>query len=184
MRSGLHATLAGFVLGLLVPATPIQRRVAASAGPSTGAVSPLMRLETALHPWTSNLIVPVFALANAGVTLTGSTVAGTLTGAVFVAVLVARVVGKAVGVPLGAVAATTTGIGRSHPGLGSRELLALGAAAGVGFTVPLLVIGLAFGAGPLADQARAGLLGASVVAAAAGAIAMAFARRRAAAGRR
>jgi Na+/H+ antiporter NhaA len=176
MRSGLHATLAGFVLGLLVPATPFHRGAAAGTGPSGGVASPLTRLETGLHPWTSNLIVPVFALANAGVTLTGSTLTATLTGAVFVAVLVARVIGKAVGVPLGAFAATATGIGRAQPGLGSRELLALGSAAGVGFTVPLLVIELAFGNGQLADQARAGLLAGSVVAAASGAMAMAFAR--------
>jgi NhaA family Na+:H+ antiporter len=205
MRSGLHATLAGFVLGLLVPATPFQRPAAVSAAAhrvadetvdhpdppdadaeawlslaalSRQAVSPLVLLETGLHPWTSNLIVPAFALANAGVTLTRSNVAATLTGAVFVAVLVARVLGKTAGIPLGAFAATRSGIGRRQPGIGVPELLALGGAAGMGFTVPLLVIELAFGAGPLEDQAKAGVLAASVVAAAVGAVLMAFARRR------
>jgi NhaA family Na+:H+ antiporter len=203
-RSGLHATLAGFVLGLLVPSIPFQRPAAVSAEAhrvadqtvdhpdppdadaeawmslaalSRQAVSPLARLEAALHPWTSNLIVPVFALANAGVTLTASNLSGPLTGVVFAGVLAARVIGKTAGVPLGAVVATGTGIGRVQPGMGGRELLALGAAAGVGFTVPLLVIQLAFGTDPSADQARAGLLAASVVAAGAAAVLMALARR-------
>jgi NhaA family Na+:H+ antiporter len=195
MRAGVHATIVGFAIGLVVPATPFQRPAAVSAeahrvadetvdhpdppdadadawlrlaGLSRQAVSPLRRLETALHPWTSNLVVPLFALSNAGVTLSLATLSAALTAPVFLGVLVGRVLGKAVGIPLGARIGTGRRLGTMPPGLGWFDLIALGGAGGVGFTVSLFVVELAFPPGSMADQAKLGLLVGSVAAAALG----------------
>lgn len=204
MRSGVHASLAGFAIGLLVPATPFQRPAAVSAeahrvadetvddpeppdadaaawlglaGLSRQAVSPLTRLEAALHPWTSNAIVPLFALANAGVTVTGGRLWATLTGAVCVGIIVGRVVGKLMGLPTGALAAVGFRPSRLPGHIRPGHLLGLGGAAGVGFTVPLLVVELALPQGVLADQARLGLLVGTALSALLGAVLMARAGR-------
>ncbi len=205
MRSGMHATLAGFAIGIIVPATPFQRPAAVSAEAhrvanetvdrpdppdadadawlglamlSRQAVSPLRRLEAALHPWTSNLVVPLFALANAGVILSIASLKAALVAPVFLGVVVARVLGKAVGIPLGARLGTVRGVGHMPPALRWMDVIALGGAAGVGFTVSLFVVELAFPPGELADQAKLALLVGSVVAAVVGTILMAVARRR------
>jgi Na+:H+ antiporter, NhaA family len=190
-ESGVHPTIAGVALGFLTPAVPFQRPRAVSeeavrtaertedepnppdadapqwlrlAWLSREAVSPLARVEDALHPWTSYIVVPLFAFANAGVRLTGGALADAVTSRVTLGVFVALVVGKVVGVVGASRLAIATRIGRLPDGVGGRELVGTAAVAGIGFTVSLFIADLAFDDPALVTDAKVGILAASVVA--------------------
>lgn len=152
--SGIHATIAGVLLGLLTPAGP---------GPD-GAVAPLVRLEERFHPWTSYAIVPAFAFANAGIHLSASAFADALSSPVTLGVLLGLVVGKVVGISLATWIAVRSGLGRLPDAVGWRGIIGAAAVAGIGFTVALFVAELAFSDPAVADRARVGILLASVVA--------------------
>jgi NhaA family Na+:H+ antiporter len=164
-RSGVHATIAGVVMGLLTPAlarTPDEE-------------PPAERLEHLLHPWTGFLIVPVFALVNAGIELQRSALDPT--NRVTAGVVVGLVVGKAVGIGGFAWLAIRLGLGVLPDGVRTVQLAGAALLAGIGFTVSLFVTGLAFGEGALATDAKVGVLVASVVAAAAGSAVLVIAGR-------
>lgn len=187
--SGVHATIAGVVLGLLTPAVPFQPLEATQAAAETlqaweglsveemrrvswlvrEAVPVTDRMEDLLHPWTSYVIVPVFALANAGVELRhGFSGAGTR---ILLGVAVGLVVGKAIGVTGASWLVIRSGLAPLPDGVRWRQLAGVGALAGIGFTMSLFMTDLAFrgaGAAAFADHAKVGILLASVVAAAAG----------------
>jgi NhaA family Na+:H+ antiporter len=209
LQSGVHATIAGVALGLLTPARPFQhpdpvseiaRRVAdetaddpdppdadadhwlALAGLSREAVSPLVRLEHLLHPWTTRVIIPVFALANAGVSLSGEGLAGALSSSVVGGVVAGLVLGKPLGITLAAWLGSRTGLLRIPPGVRWSHVVGVSAVAGVGFTVSLFIADLAFTEPELAQAARTGILAASVAAALLGAIVLGLTARRRAAG--
>jgi NhaA family Na+:H+ antiporter len=184
-RSGVHATIAGVVMGLLTPAGPFpDRRAAGTLGgshedrpgartaglgevPSAPAeVPPTDRLIALLHPWTSYVVVPLFALANAGIEIRGDSLSGA--GPVLAGVVVGLVVGKVAGITGAVWLATRTGLARLPEGVSWAQLVGAAALAGIGFTVSLFVAGLAFDASAPADDARTGILVASVLAAAAG----------------
>ena len=194
-ESGVHATIAGVVLGLLTPSVPFQRpdavsreahRVAdetlddpdppdADAGQwlmlaslSRETVSPLARMESLLHPWTSFAIVPLFALANAGVYLSGATLREAVISPISLGVILGLILGKTVGITGATWIATRTGIGSLPAGVGWSQLAGAAIVAGIGFTVSLFVADLAFGFGPLLDVAKIGILAASTLAGAAG----------------
>jgi NhaA family Na+:H+ antiporter len=154
-ESGVHATIAGVGLGLLTPAGAFRGRPV------------LDQLEHRLHPWTSFLIVPVFALANAGVPLGRDALHIAASSPITWGIATGLVAGKIVGV----VAVTAIGsrlrLGRLPDGVRFRHILGLGAVAGIGFTVSLFVAELSF-AGASLDEAKIGILGASVFAAAIG----------------
>ena len=198
-RAGIHPTIAGVVLGLLTPATPFQRPAAVSeearrtaeetsdhpepvdgdarwwmrlAWLSREAVSPLARTEHALLPWTSFVILPIFALANAGVSLSPSVLSDSITAPVAVGIFVGLVLGKPLGVLTGSIIAARTGLGRLARDVGWGDLAGMGLTAGVGFTVALFVAELAFDQGPRLDEAKVGILAASLVAGIAGYITM------------
>jgi Na+/H+ antiporter NhaA len=184
-ESGVHGTLAGVVLGLLLPSRPadpedVQRtgtygralreqpdaeraRLAGLAVAAT--VSANARLLHHLHRWTAYLVVPVFGLANAGVPLDAETLRTALTSPVTIGVCVALVVGNAIGITAGAAAALRTGWGVLPGGVRWSHLMAGATLAGIGFTISLFIADLAFGDGPLKDQATIGILAGSVVAA-------------------
>jgi NhaA family Na+:H+ antiporter len=144
-RAGIHPTIAGVLLGLVTPTGP-------------GSVGE--ELVDRLHPWVAFGVMPLFALANAGVSLDASLLEGparTVAGAV--------VVGLVAGKPIGVLAAT---LGSVHlriaalpEGIGVRHLVVLGIVAGVGFTMSLFVAQLAFQDAGLLEAAKAGVLGAS-----------------------
>ena len=180
--SGLHATVAGVLLAFVIP---IARRVevptealreaiktgdAEAVGSHLAAVervleqrqSPLHRLEHALQPYVNLLVLPVFALFNAGLPLNGVGV-----GSVTLGVGVGLVVGKPVGVFLASFVAVRTGLAQLPDGVTWRGVLGVGLLAGIGFTMSLFIAGLAFG-GELYDQARLGIFVASLVSAASG----------------
>ena len=156
--SGIHATIAGVMLGLVMPAG--RRRSA------TG--SPAAPLEDVLRPWSELLVLPVFALANAGVVISVRSFDASGAGAVALGVSLGLVLGKTVGI-LGATwLARRLGIGDLPDGATWPMMFGVACIGGVGFTVALFVTGLAYGPGPLADAARLGTIGGSMLAAVVG----------------
>jgi NhaA family Na+:H+ antiporter len=127
------------------------------------SVSPLERLEHALHPWVGFVIMPLFALANAGVKLAP----GAFGEPVALAAGLGLLVGKPLGVVLFSWLAVRAGIARLPAGVGFRALAAGGALAGIGFTMSLFIAGLALPP-DLLDAAKLGILGASAASAALG----------------
>jgi NhaA family Na+:H+ antiporter len=190
-ESGVHPTLAGVALGLLTPAVAFQRPRAVSEEAhrvadltvddpdppdvdahhwlelttlSREAVSPLARVEHVLHPWTSFMVIPLFALANAGIRLSPHILGEAVTSRVTLGIILGLVVGKLLGVTLAGFAAVRLGFGRLPVGMTTRHLLGVGAVAGIGFTVSLFIAELAFTEPSLIEQAKLGVLMASLVA--------------------
>jgi Na+/H+ antiporter NhaA len=183
--SGVDPVVAGLVIGLSAPAyTPSRDALEQATGrvrqfreqPTpelvreattslTATLSPNTRLQSFYHPWTSFVIVPLFALANAGVALSGDVLADAFTAPVTLGVLVGYVVGKPLGVVFTAWAVTRISRGRIRPPVGWAAVLGSGTIAGVGFTVALLIATRAFQGAEL-DQAKVGALSAVVVSAA------------------
>jgi Na+:H+ antiporter, NhaA family len=126
--------------------------------------SPLDRVVTTLNPWVSFAIVPLFALANAGVSLSGDALGDALGSRVTIGVALGLLVGKPVGVFGATWLACRLGLGRLPGGTGWRHLFGVGVCAGVGFTVALFVTGLSFDDAQLIDDAKIGILGGSIVA--------------------
>jgi len=152
LESGVHATVAGVALGLLTPARPIKGRPV------------LEQLEHRLHPWSSFLIVPVFALANAGVDLGDGAVGSALRGRAAWAVIIGLVVGKTLGITAFAALGLRLRVGRLPDGVRLGHVGGAGALAGIGFTVSLFVAGLAFDSPPLVAETKIGILIASLLA--------------------
>jgi NhaA family Na+:H+ antiporter len=203
-KSGIHATIAGVVLGLATPAAPFQRPRAVSleahriaddtvddpvppdadahhwlhlAGLTREAVSPLARLEHLLHPWTSYVVIPVFALANAGVSISSSGLSEAVTSGVTLGVVAGLVVGKTAGVTVFTWMAIRTRITRLPEGVGWGQLVGVAALAGIGFTVSLFITSLAFQTQAVQDAAKVGILAASLLAGLVGALLLARSRR-------
>jgi NhaA family Na+:H+ antiporter len=141
-----------------------EQRIADVARLALQATSPLERLERALTPWVAYLIVPVFALANAGVALDGDAIAGVVSDPVTVGVVLGLVVGKTVGVLLATAIGTALGIGRLPDGATWRHMTGVGMVAGVGFTVALFVTSLSFEDAAAVDAAKIGILAGSLLA--------------------
>ena len=144
-ESGVHVTIAGALLGLLAPATPV---------PTESDVSVAERLEHRLHPVTSFLIVPLFALATAGVVLSAEALEAPGATGVALGVVLGLVVGKLVGsVPRPGW--PSLGVGTLPEGASWSQLVGIAAIAGIGFTVSLFVADLAFTEAGLVDAAKA-----------------------------
>jgi len=130
-----------------------------------GAGAPLQRMEHVLHPWVAFAIVPLFALANAGVRIEGD-LGAALSNRVTLGVVLGLVVGKQIGVTLGAWLAVRSGLTELPEGIGWRHIYGVGWLAGIGFTMALFVADLAFAAdeGALLTAAKLGILIASLIA--------------------
>jgi Na+:H+ antiporter, NhaA family len=184
--AGVNAALAGVAMGLLTPARPVShpeavhdssRALAQTPGPAPvrdvvrearGTVSTVERLEHDLHPITAFLVVPVFALANAGVTVHAAALAGPGADAVLAGLTAGRVIGKPAGILLAVWLAVRFGLSAAPAGATARHLVGVATVAGIGFTVPLFVADLAFPRGEFEAAVKLGLLAASVVAGVAG----------------
>ncbi len=129
------------------------------------AQSPLHRLEHLLHPWTAFLVLPIFALFNAGLSLGGG---GGVLNPVTAGVFVGLLLGKPLGVLVFSWLATRLGWASLPEGVGWLSIAGAGFLAGIGFTMSLFIGGLAFEEGGLLDRAKLGVLSASVLAAALG----------------
>ncbi len=170
-RSGVHPTIAGVVLGLLTPAFAFQRPRAVSEEArrvadatvddphppdadapewlrlsrlSREAIPPLARLEHALLPWTAFVIVPLFALANAGVTISATSISDAMSSKVALGILVGLVLGKPLGVLSASWLSVRTGAARLPTEVAWGPLAGTGTIAGIGFTMSLFVAQLAF----------------------------------------
>ena len=180
--SGVDPIVIGLAMGLLTYATPAARSDlerasdlfrlfreqptpelarTASAGLAT-AVSPNERLQQLYHPWTSYVIVPLFALANAGIAINADFLGRAVSSPITLGILFAYVLGKPTGVLGGAWLVTRATHGRLRPPVGWAALAGGGAIAGIGFTVSLLIADLAFHGDELAE-AKAGILSAALV---------------------
>ena len=191
LESGVHATIAGVVLGLLTPARPFHEPEAVAAtvaDPLEGVlalrkdeemdgqrmlevsrlayegVSPLARLEATLHGWSSFVILPLFALANAGVTLADGALGDAISNPVTLGVVAGLVLGKPIGILLFSWLAVRMRIARLPALSGWLEIAGVGLLAGIGFTVALFVTNLAFQDAATADAAKVGILAASAIA--------------------
>src|SRR5699024_2272855 len=178
VQSGIHPAIAGMAAGLAIPAFAPRRDIVEGAAslfqafrqspmPTSGytakqglarAVSVNERLHTTLTPWTSFLIVPVCALANAGVDVRGGLLADAWQSPVTWGVVLGLVVGKLAGIGGGALSAARVQRAGLPQGVGPGQVLAGGALSGIGFTVSLLIIGLAFDTPQLQDEAIVGVL--------------------------
>ena len=181
LRAGMHPTLAGVVLGLLTPVTAdfglaARRRAPRScgaqplpgAGPPRVPLSPVVRVETMLHPYVAFGIMPLFAFANAGVSLGGIHLTAAAPRAVSGGIVLGLVLGKPLGIILAALAAVRSKICVLPQGVRWRELLLLGVLGGIGFTMSMFIANLAFEDPPLLSAAKLGVLAGSAAAAALG----------------
>lgn len=195
-ESGVHATIAGVVMGMLTPALPRQTALEAdeivdvlanrrdiyssdvrmTAWAIRGSVSACDRLIDSLHPWTSFLVIPLFALSNAGVELSADAL--TDPSAVLVGVMLGLVVGKLFGISAFSWLAVRLGFGRLPTGARWGHVIGVAAVAGIGFTVSLFITGLAFDEADLQSDAKIGTLSASVVAAVIGWLVFSYLGRR------
>mgnify|MGYP000923666385 FL=1 len=160
-RSGVHATLAGVILGLL---TPNQPKVNPGLRDEVdGSVSVIEWLEAKLHPWSSFVIIPIFAFANTGVVITSSSLESALNSPVAWGIFAGLVLGKPLGIVLALVLAKKSNVGDYPAGAGVGQIAATGSAAGIGFTVAIFIANLAFDEKALQDTAVLAVIGASVV---------------------
>ena len=157
LKSGIHATLAGVVTGLLVP--HVSRR---NTIPDEIEHSPLESLEQALHPWVAYAILPLFAFANAGLSLGGFSLRDAF-AALPLGVVLGLVLGKPVGIGVAALALRATGRVRWPEGMDTRAMLGMGLLCGIGFTMSLFIGSLAY-TGDRYQEAVLGILAASVIA--------------------
>ena len=190
-ESGIHATIAGVVLGLITPAHPLRSYSdrddddaeqdphvgAAIAGQASASVvrratfeirerlSVAERLEDVLHPFSSFLIIPIFALANAGIEISGDSIKDAASSDVTIGVIVGLVLGKLIGVSIFTWAAVKSGISSLPRGATMTHVVGLAAIAGIGFTVSLFITNLAFDDPTVIDEAKLGILAASILAA-------------------
>jgi Na+:H+ antiporter, NhaA family len=196
LLSGIHATIAGVLLALTVPAVSFMNpgafldrsryvldrfekagekgenvlandeRQAALHALNHAAYKlepPLHELEHALNPWVVFAIMPLFALANAGVPL-GGDIVGALASPVTLGIVLGLVVGKQLGITLFAWLAVRSGVSELPEGIGFRHVYGAGWLAGIGFTMSLFISDLAFSEDSLVETAKVGILCASLIA--------------------
>ena len=197
LKSGIHATLAGVLVAAVVPSEPrIHRRDYAAAVEdllrdfnlamededeekaeaiaeeierlSRGTEGPMERIEGIIHPWVSFIILPVFALANAGIVFTSETLSEAMASRVTLGIATALLLGNAIGVFGMTWLAVRLGIGRLPSGVTWSHVLGVAFMCGMGFTVAIFVSGIAFDDPALVDQAKIGVFGASLLAGAIG----------------
>ncbi len=182
-KSGVDPVVIGLVMGLLTYAYPAARgdleratdlfrlfreqptpelERTARAG-LRSAISPNERLQQLYHPWTSYVIVPLFALANAGIVISGGFLAHAYASPITLGILVGYVVGKPVGITGTAWLVTTVSRGRLRPPVGWLAVGGAGAVAGIGFTISILIATTAFSGAHL-EEAKLGVLSAALVA--------------------
>jgi Na+/H+ antiporter NhaA len=181
LESGVEPVVVGLAMGLLAYAHPVARsdleraterfrefreqptpELARSVGVGLrAAVSPNERLQQLYHPWTSYLIVPLFALANAGIAIDGGFLARAFSSPITLGILFGYVIGKPVGILGSSWLLTRVTRGRLRPPVGWAAVAGGGTIAGIGFTIALLVATLAF-AGTRLEEAKLGILSAAL----------------------
>jgi NhaA family Na+:H+ antiporter len=187
-HAGVHATVAGVIMGFIAPTVPLETRSALSSSQAVDlsdpdalshhlavarhSISVVERLLHALTPWTSLVIVPIFALANAGVRVDAGIVGDALTAPEVWGVIVGLVVGKPVGITVATMIAVRFGIATLPRNVGWAQVVSVAMVAGIGFTVSVFVADLAFDDAAVLDRAKLGILAASLVAGVVGLLAV------------
>jgi NhaA family Na+:H+ antiporter len=202
LQSGVHATVAGVLLAMTIPARQridnraflarsekildefryAEKSDEASVDSATKnaalylladdcarAESPMLRFEHALAPWNKHVIMPIFALANAGVVL-GTGAVRALVDPISLGVICGLALGKPIGIVLFSWLATRSRVAAMLDGVIWRQIVGVGILAGIGFTMSLFIANLAFGDAPLLETAKVGILAASVLSGVAGVI--------------
>ena len=178
-ESGVHATLAGVILGLMAPAVarrPDPTRVDVEATTPFAVLREVLvdaketvpvtdRLIHILHPWTAFVVLPLFALANGGVAISGSGLADAAASPVTLGIVFGLVAGKTIGIVFATRIAVSAGLGSLPDGVTWTAVTGVALLAGIGFTVSLFITGLAFDDPVTQDNAKIGVLMASVLAA-------------------
>lgn len=141
-RSGVHATLSGVILGLLTP--NIAKPDSEFVNTEGNSPSVIEWLEAKLHPWSSFIIVPIFAFANTGVAISSDSIQRAINSPIAWGIFFGLVIGKPLGIIVAVVAAKRANIGDYPTGSNKAGLLATGSAAGIGFTVAIFIANLAF----------------------------------------
>lgn len=141
-RGGIHPTLAGVVLGMMTPNIP--RNDTQVDDSEDGVVSVIEWLEDRLHPFSSFLIVPVFAFANTGVKISESSITAAINSPIAWGIFFGLVVGKPLGIVVSSWSAKRVGLGDYPEGANTIKIFATGSAAGIGFTVAIFIANLAF----------------------------------------
>lgn len=178
-ESGVHATLAGVILGLMAPAVarrPDPTRVDVEATTPFAVLREVLvdaketvpvtdRLIHILHPWTAFVVLPLFALANGGVAISGSGLADAAASPVTLGIVFGLVAGKTIGIVFATRIAVSAGLGSLPDGVTWTAVTGVALLAGIGFTVSLFITGLAFDDPVTQDNAKIGVLTASLLAA-------------------
>ncbi len=168
LQSGVHATIAGILLALFIPLK----------GKDEQQDAPLDKLEHALSPWVTFLILPLFGFANAGVSLSGLTM-DDLLSPVPVGVALGLFIGKQIGVFGMALLAIKTGLAPRPHGSSWSQIYGVSVLCGIGFTMSLFIGNLAFARSPLlVDEVKIGVLAGSIVAALVGMLILRFSSSR------
>ncbi|MCY4108788.1 MAG: Na+/H+ antiporter NhaA, partial [Chloroflexi bacterium] len=204
LESGIHATLAGVLVATIIPSEPrLHRRDYAAVvddllrdyrlalarnddeqarllierieSVSRGTEGPMERLEGIVHPWVSFVILPLFALANAGIVFTSNMLTEAVSSPVTIGVAAGLLAGKALGIFGMTWGAVRLGICHLPSAVSWRHVLGAGVLAGIGFTVSIFVSSIAFTDPLLVDQAKVGIFGASILAGAIGYLVLRFA---------
>ena len=197
LKSGVHATVAGVLIGALTPTRPTfsreefaqesegllaeYRASLITEGDNRtetilgefeelvkGTESPLERLERMIHPWSSYVILPVFALANAGIAISADGIREAASNNVTLGVVLGLAVGKVVGITLFPWVASRLGLTELPDTVSWTHIIGIGLLGGIGFTVAIFIAGLAFDNPVLVNDAKIGIMGASLMAGVAG----------------
>lgn len=162
-ESGVHATIAGVTFALVIPINwHTGQQQLQSATEQAGMGPPTLdRLEHALHSWTSYVIVPIFALANAGIALDGNAIADAASSRVTLGVVLGLVIGKPLGILVFSWLAARTGLATLPRGVTWPHLFGAGLIAGIGFTVSIFITDLAYTDAARIEHAKLGILAAS-----------------------
>ena len=162
-KSGVHPTLAGVVLGLMTP-NMIKENSKPKDG-EDGQLSVIEWLEKLIHPWSTFVIIPLFAFANTGVVITNQSITDATNSPIAWGIFAGLVLGKPIGVLTAVILARKIRLGHYPQGAKNIDLLATGSAAGIGFTVAIFIANLAFSDPATQDLAVFSVIVASIVSA-------------------
>jgi Na+:H+ antiporter, NhaA family len=193
-EAGIHPTIAGVAMGLLAPSTPLLHRDLIDTEELTdlsdvdaahttselarSSVSVVEWLQHVLHPWTSYVIVPIFALANSGIPISADIISDAVRSPITWGVFFGLLIGKPLGVVFASRLTIRSGLADAPEGADTRQILGVGAAAGIGFTVAIFITELALTDPIDQSKAKLAILAASVLAAASSGAILSFGSRR------
>ena len=158
-KAGLHPTLAGVIMGLLTPTTPVKDGVDIE----DGELTIVELLENRFHSLSSFIVVPIFAFANAGVALSSKAIESAFTSPISWGIITGLVIGKPVGIYLASISTSKLNVAELPEGSNTRSLIATGSTAGIGFTVAIFIAKLAFTDPAIQDLAVTAVIAGSLL---------------------